>query len=122
MQKRLLSGAAIAVLGVAAFVQSASAQEEDTATESRRLATVTVTSQRVEQNLQVVPISVTAISGDALQAREIDGFDQLQYVAPGLSFNAGVNARQSASTIRGIGTSLFNNGIRAALRSPLTES
>ena len=75
---------------------------------------IVVTAQRVEQNIQDVPISVTAISGDTLRTRQIDSFDQLQFVAPGVTFNAGVNSRQSATTIRGIGTSLFNIGIEAS--------
>lgn len=115
MQERLLTGAAIAVLGLTGLAPAALAQEDEGVQENRRLNVVTITAQRVEQNLQVVPISVTAIDGDALQAREIDSFDQLQYVAPGLSFSAGINARQSASTIRGIGTSLFNIGIEGSV-------
>ncbi|MFT5775917.1 MAG: iron complex outermembrane receptor protein, partial [Hyphomonas sp.] len=111
MQNRLLSGATIAVMAFASLAPSVGAQEQDSSQDDRRLNIVTVTAQRVEQNLQVVPISVTAIDGDALDARQIDSFEQLQYIAPGLSFNAGLNARQSASTIRGIGTSLFNIGI-----------
>lgn len=76
---------------------------------------VVVTAQRVEQSIQDVPISVAAISGAALDVRQIDAFDQLQYVVPGLTFSAGVNARQSASTIRGIGTSLFNIGVEGSV-------
>ncbi|MEL6921896.1 MAG: TonB-dependent receptor plug domain-containing protein, partial [Pseudomonadota bacterium] len=106
----LLSASAIALGSVA--VSPAQAQEDDTA--DRRLGVVTVTAQKVEENIQDVPISITAVSGAALEARQIDGFDQLQYVAPGISFNAGINARQSATTIRGIGTGLFNIGIEAS--------
>lgn len=109
---KILCSASMAVLGLAGV---ASAQEETGNVDDRRLGTITVTAQKVEQNLQDVPISITAIDGAALEARQIDGFDQLQYVAPGLNFNAGVNARQSASTIRGIGTGLFNIGIEASV-------
>ncbi len=109
---KILCSASMAVLGLASF---ASAQEAADSVDDRRLGTITVTAQKVEQNLQDVPISITAIDGAALEARQIDGFDQLQYVAPGLNFNAGVNARQSASTIRGIGTGLFNIGIEASV-------
>jgi iron complex outermembrane recepter protein len=84
-------------------------------TDDRRLATVTVTAQKVEENVQDVPISISVLTGDALETRQIDSFDQLQYVAPGLTFNSGINARQSASTIRGIGTGLFNIGIEASV-------
>jgi iron complex outermembrane recepter protein len=115
MQNRLLSGATIAVMAFASLAPSVGAQEQESSQDDRRLNIVTITAQRVEQNLQVVPISVTAIDGDALDARQIDSFDQLQYIAPGLSFNAGLNARQSASTIRGIGTSLFNIGIEGSV-------
>ena len=76
--------------------------------------TIIVTAQKVEQDVQEVPISISIIGGEQLAARQIDGFDQLQYVAPGIAFNAGVNARQSATTIRGIGTGLFNIGIEAS--------
>ena len=92
----------------------AHAQDSPDTENDRRLGTITITAQKVEQNLQDVPISVSAVSGATLEARQIDGFDQLQYIAPGISFNAGVNARQSATTIRGIGTSLFNIGIEAS--------
>lgn len=75
---------------------------------------IVVTAQKRSENIQDVPISITAIGGEALEARSIDSFEQLQYVAPGLNFNAGLNARQSASTIRGIGTSLFNIGVEGS--------
>ncbi|ABI75744.1 TonB-dependent receptor [Hyphomonas neptunium ATCC 15444] len=102
-------------IAIAAFAPLVQAQEETPDDDNRRLGTITVTAQRVEQNIQQVPISVTAIGGDALEARQIDGFDQLQYVAPGVTFNSGVNARQSATTIRGIGTGLFNIGIEGSV-------
>ncbi|MGB3626307.1 MAG: TonB-dependent receptor plug domain-containing protein, partial [Henriciella sp.] len=107
----LCTACSAAVLG-GGFAQ---AQESGPDDGDRRLGTVTVTAQKVEQNLQDVPISITAIGGDDLAARQIDGFDQLQYVAPGITFNNGVNARQSASSIRGIGTGLFNIGIEASV-------
>ncbi|MCR9184032.1 MAG: TonB-dependent receptor [Halieaceae bacterium] len=102
----LLVVAVQAVLGPMAFAQ--------TGTSSGVLEVVTVTAQRVEQDLQDVPISITAVSGDDMQIRQIDSFDQLQYVLPGITFNAGLNARQSATSIRGIGTGLFNIGIEAS--------
>ncbi|MGJ8563060.1 MAG: hypothetical protein ACSHXY_05855 [Alphaproteobacteria bacterium] len=70
-----------------------------------------MTAQKREQNFHDVPVSLVAKSGDVLETRSIDSFEQLQFVAPGLSFAAGVNTRQSASTIRGISTSLLNIGV-----------
>ncbi|MEO1658947.1 MAG: TonB-dependent receptor [Pseudomonadota bacterium] len=77
--------------------------------------TIVVTAQRREQDIQDVPLSVLALSGDALADRQIDSFDQLQFVAPGLVFRAGINPRQSATSIRGIGTGLFNTGIEGSV-------
>ena len=106
--KSMLFPVSAIALGLAGAVQAQEAEGE------LRLEVITVTAQKIEQDLQQVPVSVTAISGNALEVRQIDSFDQLQFIAPGLSFNAGVNARQSASTIRGIGTGLFNIGVEAS--------
>lgn len=111
--RALITASALSI-AMATLAPVGQAQEE-APEDDRRLNTVTVTAQRVEQNIQDVPISVTAIGGDALAARQIDGFDQLQYVAPGITFNSGVNARQSATTIRGVGTGLFNIGIEGSV-------
>lgn len=110
------SGLAILTIPTQLSAQTSASQsdtqgEQDSETNQN---VIVVTAQRVEQDIQDVPISVTAIGGDALRTRQIDSFDQLQFVAPGVNFNAGVNARQSATTIRGIGTSLFNIGIEAS--------
>lgn len=110
MQRSFLVGASL----LAVSMPSALAAQEREPDSTVANGVIVVTAQRIEQDIQDVPISITAISGAALQARQIDSFDQLQYVAPGVTFNAGVNARQSATTIRGIGTSLFNIGIEAS--------
>lgn len=109
--RRLFLTASALALGASGV---AAAQNDAAAVDDRRLGVITVTAQKVEQNLQDVPISVSAVDGATLEARQIDGFDQLQYIAPGISFNAGINARTSATTIRGIGTGLFNIGIEAS--------
>jgi len=110
MQRGFLVGASL----LAISMPSALFAQEREPNDPPASGVIVVTAQRVEQDIQDVPISITAISGAALQARQIDGFDQLQYIAPGVTFNAGVNARQSATTIRGIGTGLFNIGIEAS--------
>ncbi|MFN3472677.1 MAG: TonB-dependent receptor [Blastomonas sp.] len=110
MQRGFLVGASLLVMSMPSALFAQVREPVDPATSG----VIVVTAQRVEQDIQDVPISITVISGAALQTRQIDSFDQLQYVAPGVTFNAGVNARQSATTIRGIGTSLFNIGIEAS--------
>lgn len=109
MHRLFLAGASLF-----AIIVPSAASAQDAEEDMPEGNVIVVTAQRVEQDIQDVPISITAISGDTLATRQIDSFDQLQFIAPGLNFNAGINARQSATTIRGIGTSLFNIGIEAS--------
>jgi iron complex outermembrane receptor protein len=110
--KRILSMACIPV--IICLPLHATAQEDDVA-KTKSVEIIEVTAQRVGESIQDVPISITAISGEVLRTRQIDSFDQLQFVAPGVTFNSGINARQSATTIRGIGTGLFNIGIESSV-------
>ncbi len=64
-----------------------------------------VTAQKREENLQDVPISVQAFSGDLLDARGIDEPKDLQLITPGLSYT--VFAGYSLIYIRGVGTDAF---------------
>lgn len=103
-------------LGSLLFTSAALAQTAPNAgDDATNFDEIIVTAQRVEQNLQDVPVSIVALPGDALDNRGIDSFEQIQFVAPGVGFQAGVNARQSATYIRGIGTSLFNSGIEGSV-------
>ncbi|MBX3479750.1 MAG: TonB-dependent receptor [Caulobacter sp.] len=63
---------------------------------------VIVTAQRVEQNLQKVPVAVTAIGGEELEARKLNDFSQLQLVSP--SFQT---TTDNAFSLRGIGSNIF---------------
>ena len=62
---------------------------------------VIVTSQRVEESLQDVPIAVTALTAEMLEDQQIQSGSDLQLVTPSLSFQ-GADARGGAFNIRGI--------------------
>ena len=63
-------GVSMAVLGAAMIGMPALAQDADDAeSTARRLGTVTVTARKVEENLQEVPVAVTAFTGAELAAR-----------------------------------------------------
>ena len=68
---------------------------------------ITVTARKVEENLQSTPISITALSGVALEDRQIFSTDVLDQVVPNLQFanNAPLAGNNSSSQvfIRGIG-------------------
>jgi iron complex outermembrane receptor protein len=70
------------------------------------LEEITVTAQRVQENLQNVPIAVTALSTADLQARDITDLTQLTQHVPNLNFMSTTGASSSSAAfafIRGIG-------------------
>ncbi len=98
-------GLLLGLLGTTALSSAAHAQLDE----------IVITAQKREQNLQEVPISVTALSGDALKVRQITDFSQLQFVVPGVTFQTSANTRAAGSNIRGIGTNAFSDGIESSV-------
>jgi iron complex outermembrane receptor protein len=80
-----------------------------------RIDEVVVTAQRREQNLQDVPVAVSAIDGDTLQNLNVDGIGQLSSLVPSFDSNAfGVS-------IRGVGTSTFSTSIELSVSTVIDE-
>jgi iron complex outermembrane recepter protein len=104
------TGLAATLACAVAFTATAAAQEADGLAPDdavARLGTVTVTARKVEESLQDTPVSVTAVSGADLEAREIDSSEALGQIAPNLIVTKGQgvsgNASAGAYFIRGIG-------------------
>src|SRR3546814_2989258 len=83
-----------------AFTMPVKAQES----QSEGLAEIIVTAEKREENLQSVPVSVTAMTGEALTANGISNVEDLQFFVPGVSIT---NDSMAIINIRGIGTSAF---------------
>lgn len=66
---------------------------------------IVVTAQKREQNLQDVPITVSAFSGDELDARGITNPNDFQLITPGLVYDS--LASFPLIYIRGVGTDIF---------------
>lgn len=69
---------------------------------------IVVTAQKVEQNLQDVPLSVTALSADQIDATAAVNIEQLQQIVPSLNFRKGTTSANSALVMRGVGTISFS--------------
>jgi iron complex outermembrane recepter protein len=64
---------------------------------------VVVTAQKRAQDVQAVPVSITAISGKELQAEQITNYEDLSRAVPGVSFNSGYASEGLTNiVIRGI--------------------
>src|SRR6056300_1369901 len=101
--RRTLTYLAIAAISATAQT-SALAQEKA----SRALEEVVVTAQKREENLSDVPVAVTAMNTDKIEAAFANNLEGLQTMAPSVSFRKGNTTRNSALTIRGIGTISFS--------------
>lgn len=99
MKSVLLAGAAWSAASSMAMAQDVAAQDDQTA-----LDDVVVTARRREESLQDVPVAVTAVSGEQLEAKGAADITELARSTPSLTLNA---ARGSNSTlisfIRGVG-------------------
>ncbi|MEC3909619.1 TonB-dependent receptor [Sphingobium sp. CR2-8] len=66
-----------------------------------QLEDIVVTAQRREENIQKIPIAVTAIGGAALANRGLDNLEQVKTVIPGLNLSS--NNGVTLPFLRGIG-------------------
>lgn len=73
--------------------------------------TITVTATKRAENLQEVPISITAIGGQELLDAGITEFRQIQAFVPNLQIRPVTDSRSTSVRIRGIGSVGNNAGI-----------
>ncbi len=82
------------------------------AVEADELEAITITAQRREDDLQRAPVSVTAISGDRIEAEDMRGLDRLGTQVPNLYLNRNFGTTSGALVfLRGVGEgdSIFTN-------------
>src|SRR3984957_15970910 len=99
------------------------AQEQTPATaaaqESGGLAEVVVTAERPAENIQNVPIAVTAFTADALQSRNLTNVQTLGALSPGVNLDAGApfsgDRSVLSASIRGIGQDDFAFNLNPAV-------
>ncbi len=112
---RFLSPTCIAAIAACWFAGTAdaavSAPEGSEAQAPAALEEITVTARKRSENIQEVPISITALSGAALEARGVENLAGIAHFAPDLQIDstAAVSGSSVASTIfiRGIGQTDF---------------
>lgn len=98
-----------------AFGPTAVAQDDTSAEDSaRKLPTITVTSQKREESLQDVPISVTAISGETLEDNGVTTFENLSRRTPNMQVQVAEGGPATIVGIRGIASG-FNRGFEQSV-------
>jgi outer membrane receptor protein involved in Fe transport len=79
------------------------------------LGVVIVTAQKREQNLQDVPISVVALSGQQLQDAGVTNIKNLSALTPGITVTSTTSENSTTARIRGIGTVGDNVGLESSV-------
>jgi iron complex outermembrane receptor protein len=69
---------------------------------------IIVTAQKVEENVQDVPIAITAVSGDRLEQAVVFNLENISTVIPSVTFRKGTTSANSAIVMRGVGTITFS--------------
>ena len=106
----MASSAAIAVATASLFIAPAAYAQDETAQNSAALGEIVVTAQRREENLQDVPLSVTAVSGDQLGAITAGGVDirGISGRVPSLLVESSFGRTFPRFYIRGLGNTDFD--------------
>lgn len=119
MKYRLLSVVALSALAAAAASEPVYAQQSVSSTDA--VATddgediIIVQARRRNERLQDVPLSVTALSDEALKDGGVTDITGIQTYTPGLNVAQGVDSNTARFFIRGIGTATPTVGIEPAV-------
>src|SRR5687767_4171137 len=97
----LIAAAALPAAPAVWAQNNAGAADEESA---NAVPEIIVTAQKREQNLQDVPIVVTAVSGELLQDTGVKDIKDLTILTPGLTVTSTTNETVTTARIRGIGT------------------
>lgn len=108
---RLLSSGLTAIgLGLGATVSAQEASDPPASSDSK-LETIVVTAQKREENVQDVPIAISAFAGESLAERQISDVSAIGNITPNVNLDAGTPFSGSPAVlgafIRGIGQNDF---------------
>lgn len=98
----LTAAASLAALGLSS---AAHAQIEE----------IVVTANKVEENVQDVPIAITAISGERLLESGVANLENIGKLAPSVTFRKGTTNANSALFLRGVGTITFSAAVEPSV-------
>ena len=72
------------------------------------LGEIIVTSQKVKENVQDVPIAISVVSSERLEQAGVFSLENIATVVPSVTFRKGTTSANSAIVMRGVGTITFS--------------
>jgi len=116
MKHRVVVGEALlGALALSGMVVSGAARAAEEAATTATLQEIIVTAEKRSENLQDVPISVIALSGQQLQDAGVKDIKDLTVLTPGLTVTSTTNENSTTARIRGIGTVGDNPGLESSV-------
>jgi iron complex outermembrane recepter protein len=106
----LLATVGLGLLAAPAFAQDEAGDEE-----------IVVTAQKREQNVQDVPVAVSVVTAQALQATGGTQFSDLTKISPGLTINTGDQPGNNTILVRGVGTFAFSIGVEPSVLTVIDD-
>ena len=91
-----------------ALSATAPAWAQDAAEDEGGIQEIVVTAQKVAENVQDVPIAVTALSADRLEQAGTTSLEGITRLVPSVTFRKGTTSANSAIVMRGVGTITFS--------------
>ncbi|MGF7156335.1 iron complex outermembrane receptor protein [Novosphingobium gossypii] len=98
MLGRVALGLSVSASALLAAATPAHAQVEE----------IVVTAQKVQQNVQDVPIAISAVTGEAFQRSGAKSLEDITSIVPSVTFRKGTTNANSAIVMRGVGTISFS--------------
>jgi len=99
---------AIALTGPALLLSWGQVAAQQSASAAAMLEEIVVTARRREENLQTLPLSVAAISADAMRAQGVYNLIDMTDIVPNISLTEDVRANDTLLFIRGLGGGFSN--------------
>lgn len=87
----------------------------DLSDDAAQFGEIVVTAQKRSERLIEVPLAVTAVTGATLANQQINDSQSLSRAIPSLSYQQGGAPNNSSFRIRGVGTSLFGQGVEPSV-------
>ena len=109
----MLGATAVVAMGWSVCSAPALAQDKAETADDGTLREIVVTAQRRNENIQDVPISITAVSGEALRTSGVVSTQDISLITPGLQFQQAVG--NSSPFIRGVGSQAVGPGNEASV-------
>jgi iron complex outermembrane receptor protein len=111
LQKRgLLLATALSTLAAPAVVLAQTTSDNPGAGKTVGVEELVVTAEKRPENIQDVPMSISAFSGDTIAKNNITNIADLSRFTPSVSIQSSTNNRNSSVTMRNVGTSGTNPG------------